>query len=131
MHRRMRNRQTEIDTKAKCMTDKHHQRFELSEALPDMKCGTTTDQLKGIIRVRFFSPTHFTADWAGGVLVQVRLWGPQILDDGSLGERKLDYRWKKTRLTGPVRYSDLPPTVACRLRSYNAERGLRELADPL
>ena len=63
------------------------------------------------------------------MLVEVRVWGPRVLQDGSLGERELDYRWKKTRATGPVKYSDLPRTVARRLLSYNTEHDLKVLPE--
>lgn len=88
-----------------------------------MKCGACTDEAKGIQRVRDFRPTHFTADWTDGVLVQVRVWGPQLRDDGSEVERDLDYRWRNIRDTGPVKYRDLPRIVADRLLEYNAEMG--------
>lgn len=112
--------------------DKHHQRFPLKYGeLRDMRCGAVTDEAKGIQRVRDFRPTYFTADWTDGVLVQVRVWGPQLLDDGAEGERDLDYRWKNTRDTGPVKYRDLPWVVAERLREYNAERGFTVMLEQL
>lgn len=68
-------------------------------------------------------PSDFSADWTDGVLVQVRVWGPQLLDDGSEGARDLDYRWRNSRDTGPVKCRDLPWVVTERLREYNAEHG--------
>lgn len=94
-----------------------------------MRCGAVTDEAKGIQRVRDFRPTYFTADWTDGVLVQVRVWGPQLLDDGSEGERDLDYRWRNTRDLGPVKYSDLPRIVSERLLEYNAENGFTILPE--
>ena len=112
------------------MKEKHHKRFELErDTLRVMKCGACDDEAKGIKRVHEFRPDHFTADWTDGVLVQVRVWGPQVLDDGSLGERDLDYRWKNTRTTGPVKYTDLPRPVARRLVAYNAENGFKALPE--
>ena len=57
--------------------------------VPDMPCG-----VNGQPFVQAFCPTYFTAQWAGGVLVEVRIWGPRVLQDGSLGKRELDHRWK-------------------------------------
>lgn len=112
------------------MKDKHHQRFPLKYGeLRDMRCGAVTDELKGIRRVRDFRPTYFTADWTDGVLVQVRVWGPQLLADGAEGQRDLDYRWRKTRETGPVRYRDLPGIIAERLMEYNAAQGFKALPE--
>jgi exodeoxyribonuclease-3 len=88
-----------------------------------MKCGACTDEAKGIQRARDFRPSHFTADWTDGVLVQVRVWGPQLLADGSEGDRDLDYRWRNTRDSGPVKYRDLPRVVADRLLECNAQHG--------
>ena len=68
--------------------------------------------------VQKFRPTYFTAEWAGGVLKEVRIWGPRLLQDGSLGKRELDHRWNGDAPAGGVKYSDLPPPVAARLRSY-------------
>jgi hypothetical protein len=54
-----------------------------------------------------------------------------VLKDGSLGERDLDYCWKSTRATGPVKYSDLPSWVASRLLPYNTENGFKVLPEQL
>ena len=91
-----------------------------------MTCGGNGEKL-----AQEFRPTYFTAEWSDGVLVQVRLWGPRVLQDRSLGERELDYRWKKTRATGPVKYTDLPRSVASRLLSYNPQNGLKVLPEQL
>lgn len=93
--------------------DKKLTRFELEpDSLPDMLCG-----VNGEVFLQEFRPTSFTAEWAGGVLVQVRIWGPRVLQDGSLGKRELDHRWKRARAAGGIDIADLPPLVADRLRA--------------
>ncbi|WP_068214147.1 hypothetical protein [Mycobacterium alsense] len=73
------------------MTD-HGLRYYIEEGLlPDMVCGATHVQTKF---QKKFRPRYFTAKIRGGVLEELRLWGPQVLKDGSLGQRELDYRWK-------------------------------------
>lgn len=69
--------------------------------------------------VQEFRPTYFTAEWSGNVLKEVRIWGPRVLKDGSLGKRELDHRWKGGA-TGSVNLDDLPVAVAEQLRSYAA-----------
>jgi exodeoxyribonuclease-3 len=96
-----------------------------------MTRGVCTDEAKGAKRVQKLRPTCFTADWTDGVLVQARLRGPRVLQDGSLGERDLDHRRKRTRATGPVKYSDLPSSVASRLCSYKTENGFKVLPEQL
>ena len=115
------------------MAEKHHQRFDVEPGSlgRTARCGASTDAIKGIQRAQDFQPTYFTADWTDGVLVQVRLWGPRILDDGSLGDRDLDYRWKKTAATGPVRYPDLPGPLRRRLMDYNEEMGFTALPEQI
>jgi exonuclease III len=89
-------------------------RFDLAPgSLSDMMCG-----LNGQKFVQQFRPTYVTAEWVSGVLKEVRIWGPRLLQDGSLGKRELDHQWKRTVAAGGVMYSDLPPSVAARLRSY-------------
>lgn len=111
------------------MPEKNHERFELErDSLRVMKCGACDDEAKGIRRVQEFRPDYFTADWSDGVLVQVRVWGPRVLDDGSLGDRDLDYRWKKTSAC-PIKYTDLPRPVARRLLAYNRENGFKVLPE--
>lgn len=92
------------------------------DLLADMTCGVNGENF-----IQVFRPSYFTADWKDGVLKQVRIWGPRVLDDGSLGKRELDHRWKETPARGPVKYSDLPVQIADRLRRYNTENGLRGL----
>lgn len=89
-----------------------------------MRCG-----VNGVTFVQTFRPTYFTAEWSSGVLVEVRVWGPRVLQDGSLGKRELDHRWKPARATGGVNYAELPQSVASRLRSYSTSRdGLSKLS---
>jgi exodeoxyribonuclease-3 len=77
----------------------HTERFPISPGeLADMTCGVNGEDF-----IQQFRPTYFTADWKDGFLVQVRIWGPRVLDDGSLGKRHLDHRWKQTPTRGPVR----------------------------
>ena len=57
----------------------------------------------------------------GNQFMKVKLWGPQVLKDGSLGTRIPDYHWWDNRSTGPVKYSELPHVVASALLSYNTE----------
>ncbi|MDV3135333.1 hypothetical protein [Mycobacterium sp. 29Ha] len=88
-------------------------RFQLEPgSLPDMLCGVNGEGF-----VQEFRPTSFTAEWAGGVLVEVRIWGPRVLQNGSLGKRDLDHRWKKAKTAGGIDIADLPPLVADRLRA--------------
>lgn len=86
-------------------------RFDLAPgSLSDMTCGVNGQRF-----VQQFRPTYFTAEWAGGVLKEVRMWGPRMLQDGSLGKRELDHRWKGNAAGGGVKYNDLPPSVAARV----------------
>ncbi len=84
--------------------------------LTDMRCGVNGEPFEQVFR-----PRYVTAEWCGGVLVEVRIWGPRVLKDGSLGKRELDHRWKGSRATGGVDYTELPPSVAGRLRSSTTE----------
>ncbi|MGV0872110.1 hypothetical protein [Mycolicibacterium sp. XJ879] len=91
-------------------------RFQLEPgSLPDMLCGVNGEGF-----VQAFRPTSFTAEWSSGVLVEVRIWGPRVLQDGSLGKRDLDHRWKRAKAGGGIDIIDLPPLVADRLRSSDA-----------
>lgn len=76
-----------------------------------MACG-----LNGKAFVQWFRPTYVTAEWAGGVLKEIRIWGPRLLQDGSLGKRLLDHQWKRSVADGGVAYSELPALVAHELR---------------
>lgn len=73
------------------MTD-HGPKYYIEEGLfPDMICGATHVETEF---QKKFRPQYFTAKVRNGVLQELRLWGPQVLQDGSLGQRDLDYRWK-------------------------------------
>ncbi|MBZ4536386.1 endonuclease/exonuclease/phosphatase [Mycobacterium avium subsp. hominissuis] len=87
-------------------------------SLDDMKCG-----LNGQGFVHYFRPMYVTAEWASGVLKSVQIWGPQLLKDGSLGKRELDHKWKRPVAAGGVQYSELPPLIAARLKSWIAGNG--------
>ena len=86
-----------------------------------MKCG-----VNGVLYQQEFRPTHFTADWTNGLLVQVMIWGPRILDDGSLGQRLLDHRWKTPPGEAPLHLKPLPPSIARQIRGYE-ESGTHRL----
>lgn len=86
--------------------------------LPDMACGVNGQAFVQILR-----PTYVTAEWASGVLTEVRIWGPRVLQDGSLGKRELDHVWKQPAGAGGVSYDDIPTSVAAQLRSYIATSG--------
>ncbi len=95
-------------------------RFNLAPgSLCDLTCG-----LNGQKFVQQFRAAYVTAEWAGGVLKEVRIWGLGLLKDGSLGKRELDHRWKKPVAAGGVKYSELPPSVAAQLKSYIIGNGL-------
>jgi hypothetical protein len=78
-----------------------------------MTCG-----LNGKAFTHQFRPTHVTADWVGGVLKQVQVWGPQLLKSGSPGMRDLDHRWARPVAEGGLKYGDLPHSVAALLKSH-------------
>ncbi len=104
------------------MRIKHHTRFDLDIPLRDMKCGVNGEQFQ-----QYFRPTHVTADWTDGKLVQLRIWGPRILDDGSYGERLLDHRWKTTIAKAPLDLRSVPSSVVSQIRAYE-ESGLHRTA---
>lgn len=96
---------------------RHGVRFDLMPGeLADMACGVNGQSL-----VQDFRPTYVTAKWSSGVLVEVRIWGPRVLKDGSLGARELDHVWKAIAASGGVDCSELPYPIASRLRSYLTE----------
>lgn len=102
----------------------HQARFEIKPGgLPDMLCGNWNDVAKGVKRAQTLRPTYFTAQWSDGALKEARVWGPRVLNDGSLGQRELDYCWMKARDTHPIEYTDLPSPIANLLRSYAPENG--------
>ena len=66
-------------------------RIELSEGqLPDMACG-----LNGVAQQMRFRPTHIDVEFDPTGVVETRIYGPQIKQDGSLGKRELDHRWRR------------------------------------
>lgn len=97
----------------------HQIQFDLDPgALPDMICG-----LNGANHQQAFRPIYVTAEWASGVLREVRIWGPRLLQDGSLGKRELDHLWRRPIRAGGVDYRELPGPVATQLRSHAAANG--------
>jgi exodeoxyribonuclease-3 len=82
-------------------------------SLPDMTCGRNGQEF-----TQNFRPTHVTAEWVRGILKQVQVWGPRLLQDGSLGKRELDHQWTRPVAEGGVKYSDLPLAVSALLASY-------------
>jgi exodeoxyribonuclease-3 len=98
---------------AAVVTSNGRLRFDLAPGeLPDMTCGVNGHNL-----VQDFRPTYVTAQWSGGVLTEVRIWGPRVLKHGGLGNRELDHVWKATPTTGGVDRGGLPTLVAERLRT--------------
>lgn len=88
-------------------------RIDLSPgSLPDMTCG-----LNGQPFQQEFRPTYITAVWTGSALTELRIWGPRVLNDGSLGKRELDHVWTASRPVG-VSYGDLPAAVVELLRPH-------------
>jgi exodeoxyribonuclease-3 len=65
--------------------------------------------------------TYVIARWAGGVLTEVRIWGPRVLKHGGLGNRELDHVLKATIAAGGIDYGALPVLVAEQLRTYVTE----------
>jgi exodeoxyribonuclease-3 len=105
-----------------------HRRFKGNEpmrfaiepgTLPDMRCGVNGDEF-----VQSLRPTYFTAEWKRGELAEVRIWGPRVLKDNTVGARMLDHVWHDVNGSGPVTLSALPAAVVTRLRSYASESGL-------
>ncbi|MGV0734466.1 hypothetical protein [Mycolicibacter sinensis] len=95
------------------MTGTRQARFDLAAGeLGDMICGNDGKNL-----TQAFRPSYFTAMWSNGRLVEVRIWGPRVLQDGSTGVRMLDHCWRKP----PIDSTDLPAAVAHRLEGYDAE----------
>lgn len=95
---------------SRVIRDQQH-RFELDSPLPDMTCGNN-----GVPLQQVFRPTYFTAEWNSGVLSEVRIWGPRVLKNGSLGSRLLDHCWNQQ----PVNLEALPGPVASQIRSCEA-----------
>lgn len=66
-------------------------RIELAEdQLPDMACG-----VNGVAQATWFRPTHIDVEFDPKGVVETRIYGLQIKQDGSLGQRELDHRWRR------------------------------------
>jgi exodeoxyribonuclease-3 len=66
-------------------------RIELTDGqLPDMACG-----VNGVAQQMWFRPTHIDVEFDPKGLVETRIYGLQIKQDGSLGARELDHRWRR------------------------------------
>lgn len=76
-------------------------------ALPDMTCGND-----GVGFQQAFRPEYFTATWSAGELVEVRIWGPRVLKDGSTGKRMLDRCWRRR----PIDVTELPAPVQAQIQ---------------
>ena len=67
-------------------------RIELADGqLPDMACG-----VNGVPQQTWFRPTHIDVEFDAEGLVETRIYGLQIKRDGSLSERELDPRWRRS-----------------------------------
>ncbi|ORV33913.1 hypothetical protein AWC00_26470 [Mycobacterium conspicuum] len=109
-----------VRTKTPAAGGKFRVQFDIAPgSLADMVNG-----LNGEAAQKEFRPAYITADWNRGVLCEFRVWGTQLLQDGSLGSRQLDHLWKRRIADGGIRYSDLPMPVAALLRAYIDEHGL-------
>lgn len=86
-------------------------------SLPDMICGVNGQPFQ-----QEFRPAYVTAEWAGEVLRELRIWGPRVLMDGSLGKRELDHVWTSSSPSG-IRNDDLPAEVVTLL---DADRSAEE-----
>jgi exodeoxyribonuclease-3 len=66
-------------------------RIELSDGqLPDMACG-----VNGVAQQTSFRPTHIDVEFDAKGVVETRIYGPQVKQDGSLSQRELDHRWRR------------------------------------
>ncbi|MFL0176911.1 hypothetical protein [Mycobacterium sp. SMC-13] len=67
-------------------------RIELADGqLPDMACG-----VNGVAQQKWFRPTHIDVEFDPHGVVETRIYGPQVKQNGSLGERELDHRWRRS-----------------------------------
>ncbi|WP_137145097.1 hypothetical protein [Mycolicibacterium sp. CR10] len=67
-------------------------RIELADGqLPDMACG-----VNGVAQQTWLRPTHIDVEFDPKGVVETRIYGPQIKQDGSLSERELDHRWRRS-----------------------------------
>lgn len=58
--------------------------------LPDMACG-----VNGVAQETWLRPTHIDVKFDLKGVVETRIYGLQIKQDGSLGQRELDHRWRR------------------------------------
>jgi hypothetical protein len=63
-------------------------------SVPDMACGGARNGVPNYEGTKHFRPEYFTAEFSDGRITELRLWGRQINQDGSLGVRHLDYLWQ-------------------------------------
>ena len=57
----------------------------------DMACG-----VNGVAYQKWFRPTHIDVEFDPKGVVETRIYGRQIKQDGSLGLGILDHRWRRT-----------------------------------
>jgi 5-methylcytosine-specific restriction enzyme A len=106
------------------MAQVHSGEFWLNEPWDVMKCGGVTDAAGGVSRSLSFRPTYFTAKWgSAGVLQEVKLRGPQVVEGGSDGERELAFHWHNMK-DRPLEYADLPAGITDVLLPYCAQNNL-------
>lgn len=58
--------------------------------LPDMACGAN-----GVANQMWFRPTHIDVEFDPKGVVETRIYGLHVKQDGSLGDRELDHRWRR------------------------------------
>lgn len=56
-----------------------------------MACG-----VNGVAQQMWFRPTHIDEEFDPKGIVETSMYGPQIKQDGSLRERELDHRWRRS-----------------------------------
>jgi hypothetical protein len=55
-----------------------------------MACG-----VNGVAQATWFRPTHIDVEFDTKGVVETRIYGLRVKQDGSLGERLLDHRWHR------------------------------------
>jgi hypothetical protein len=66
-------------------------RIELADGqLPEMYNG-----VNGVAHQSLFRPTHIDVEFDPKGVVETRIYGLGIKDDGTVGNRKLDHRWHR------------------------------------
>jgi hypothetical protein len=73
-----------------------------------------------------FEPDHFKAKWTkdGKALPEVGIWGRNVLVDGTVGIKPLDYNWKSPARDGGVDLAEVPREIAEAIRAYAADNSL-------